>query len=59
VLTANLSNGYKFHGQKVHFPALVVLNGDGKEMFRYIGKINSDRMSTGDFTKKLESTMAK
>jgi len=36
-----------------------VLNGDGKEMFRYVGKNNGDRMSTADFTKKLESTMAK
>jgi len=54
-----IPDGYKFHGQKVHFPALVALNGNGKEIFRYVGKNNGDRMSTGDFTKKLESTMAK
>ena len=48
-------NGYKFHGQSVHFPALIALDGQGKEMFRHIGKSNSDRMSTADFAKKLDS----
>lgn len=47
--------GYQFHGQTVHYPALVVLNGDGEELFRYIGKNNSDRMPKDEFVKKLES----
>ena len=53
-----IPDGYKFHGQSVHYPALVAINEAGKEAFRYIGKNNGDRMSVADFTKKLESTMA-
>lgn len=49
----DIPDGYKFHGQTVHFPALVVLDGSGKELFRYVGKNNSDRMKTADFTAKL------
>ena len=47
-------NGYKFHGQSVHFPALIALDGQGKEMFRHVGKSNSDRMATADFAKKFD-----
>lgn len=54
-----IPDGYFFHGQKVHYPAMVVLNGDGEEMFRYVGKSNRDRMSKDDFLKKLESMNAK
>jgi thioredoxin-dependent peroxiredoxin len=39
----NIPNGYFFHGQNVHFPALILLNDKGEELFRYIGKNNSDR----------------
>lgn len=51
----NVPDGYKFHGQSVHYPALIALDGQGKEMFRHVGKSNGDRMSTADFTKKLDS----
>ncbi len=54
-----IPDGYFFHGQRVHYPALVVLDGDGKEMFRYVGKNNSDRMSKDDFLKKLEAMKSK
>jgi peroxiredoxin Q/BCP len=54
-----IPDGYKFHGQTVHFPGLVVLDGDGKELFRYVGKSNADRMSTAVFTAKLAEAMAK
>lgn len=37
--------GYQFHGQIVHYPALVLLNDKGEEVFRYVGKNNSDRFS--------------
>jgi len=40
-----IPNGYRFHGQDVHYPALVILGADGKERFRYVGKNNSDRYS--------------
>ena len=39
----NIPDGYKFHGQVVHYPALVLINTKGEEVFRYVGKNNSDR----------------
>lgn len=45
--------GYKFHGQSVHYPALIILDGNGKERFRYVGKSNTDRLSIKDFEAKL------
>ena len=40
--------GYQFHGQSVHYPALVLLDPAGKEVFRY-GKSNADRFSYEQF----------
>ncbi|HEY0072715.1 MAG TPA: redoxin domain-containing protein [Abditibacteriaceae bacterium] len=40
-----IPDGYNFHGQSVHYPALVLLNPEGKEAFRYVGKDNGDRFS--------------
>jgi len=54
-----IPDGYRFHGQVVHFPALVVLDGKGKELFRYVGKSNADRMSTAGFTAKLTAVTGK
>lgn len=51
-----ITDGYQFHGQVVHFPALVALDSSGKELFRYIGKKNSDRMKPAEFTAKLQAT---
>ncbi len=53
-----IPDGYQFHGQSVHYPALIVLDGNGKELFRYIGKNNSDRMPKDEFVKKLSSMTA-
>ncbi len=53
-----IPDGYKFHGQSVHFPALIAIDGNGKEAFRYVGKSNSDRLSTVDFEKKLKAMIA-
>ncbi len=52
----SIPDGYKFHGEVVHFPALVTLDGQGKELFRYVGRSNGDRMPLADFLKKLESS---
>ena len=41
----DIPDGYAFHGQTVHFPATVLLDPSGKEVFRYVGKNNSDRLS--------------
>jgi peroxiredoxin Q/BCP len=49
-----ISDGYKFHGQTVHFPALVLLDASGKEVYRYVGKSNADRLSYEKFAAKLK-----
>ena len=41
----DIPDGYAFHGQVVHFPATVLIGPDGKEVFRYVGKNNGDRLS--------------
>ncbi|MFO0916237.1 MAG: redoxin family protein [Pirellulales bacterium] len=48
--------GYNFHGETIHYPALIALDENGKELFRYVGKSNSDRMATDDFVVKLTET---
>ncbi|MBN8247632.1 MAG: redoxin domain-containing protein [Verrucomicrobia bacterium] len=39
-----IPGGYAFHGQKVHYPALILLDPAGKEVFRHVGTNNSDRL---------------
>jgi thioredoxin-dependent peroxiredoxin len=51
-----IPDGYKFHGQSVHYPALVAIDGQGKELFRYVGKSNRDRMPPAEFSKRLAMT---
>ena len=48
-----IPGGYEFHGQTVHYPALVLLDPNGKEVFRYVGKSNSDRYSYDQFVAKM------
>ena len=50
----NIPDGYKFHGQTVHYPALVLLDAEGKEVFLYVGKSNADRLSYEKFSAKLD-----
>lgn len=50
----NIPDGYSFHGQVVHYPALILLNEEGKEVFRYIGKDNSDRYSFEKLIAKIQ-----
>ena len=50
----NIPNGYQFHGQVVHYPALIILNKKGEELFRYIGENNSDRFSFDKLKMKIE-----
>ncbi|WP_162344084.1 peroxiredoxin family protein [Cyclobacterium salsum] len=40
-----IPDGYAFHGQVVHYPALILIDPEGKEVYRYVGKNNSDRLS--------------
>lgn len=53
----NIPDGYSFHGQTVHYPALLIINPEGKEVFRYIGKNNSDRYSFEQFKMKIEELL--
>lgn len=55
----NVPGGYAFHGQTVHYPALIALDAQGHELFRHVGKSNSDRMKSSDFIKKLEQAKQK
>lgn len=48
-----IPDGYEFHGTTTHYPALVLLDGSGKEVFRYVGKDNTDRMKPDDFVTRL------
>lgn len=48
-----IPDGYKFHGQVVHYPATVLLNPAGKEVFRYVGKNNGDRLSFEKLAEKV------
>ncbi|MES2597955.1 MAG: redoxin domain-containing protein [Verrucomicrobiota bacterium] len=41
----DIPDGYQFHGQVVHYPATILIGPDGKEVFRHVGKSNSDRLS--------------
>lgn len=50
----NIPGGYAFHGQVVHYPALILLDKEGKEVFRYIGKNNTDRYSFEKLAAKIE-----
>lgn len=54
----DIPDGYRFHGQVVHYPALVLLDPKGKEVFRHIGKSNADRYPYEKFTAKLEELAA-
>lgn len=53
-----IPDGYAFHGQTVHFPALVLLDPEGKEVFRYVGKHNGDRLGFDALTAKLAELRA-
>ncbi len=40
-----IPNGYRFHGQVVHYPATILIGPKGNEVYRYVGKNNTDRLS--------------
>lgn len=48
-----IPDGYRFHGEVVHYPALVLLDPAGKEVFRHVGKDNTDRLSFEQLVAKL------
>jgi peroxiredoxin Q/BCP len=48
-----LPGGYKFHGQITHYPALILIDREGNEAFRYVGKSNVDRYPFDQFAAKV------
>lgn len=50
----NIPDGYLFHNQVVHYPATVLIGPDGKEVFRYVGKNNTDRLSFEQLVSKVQ-----
>ena len=49
-----IPDGYAFHGQVVHYPALILIGPDSKEVFRYVGKNNRDRYSFKELESKIQ-----
>lgn len=49
-----IPNGYAFHGESVHYPALILIDPQGNEAFRYVGKNNTDRFKFDQLSAKLE-----
>lgn len=54
-----IPDGYEFHGQVVHYPATVVIGPDGKEVFRYVGKSNRDRLAFEKLAEKVGELSSK
>lgn len=50
----NVPDGYEFHNQIVHYPALILIGPNGKEVFRYVGKNNRDRYSFEQLESKIQ-----
>ena len=48
-----IQNGYAFHGETIHYPALILLDPSGKEVFRYVGKGTGDRYSFSKLVTKM------
>jgi peroxiredoxin Q/BCP len=55
----HIPGGYHFHGQMIHYPALILLGPDGKEVFRYIGKDNTDRFPFEQLEMKISELIKK
>ncbi|MFN0136860.1 MAG: YHS domain-containing (seleno)protein [Phycisphaerae bacterium] len=54
----SIPDGYAFHGETVHYPALVLVGPDGNEMFRYVGKSNTDRMPFDQLVEQVQKHSA-
>ena len=49
-----IPDGYRFHNENVHYPALVLIDPQGQEVFRYVGKNNTDRFSFDQLKAKIK-----
>lgn len=48
-----IPGGYRFHGMTMDYPAMVVLDRDGREVFRHVGANNTDRVPFDQFAAKI------
>jgi thioredoxin-dependent peroxiredoxin len=55
----SIPNGYKFHNQIVHYPATILLGPNGKEVYRFVGKNNNDRLSFEQLADKINELSKK
>lgn len=46
--------GYEFHGERVHYPALIVLDKKNREVFRHVGRSNADRFRFTQLMEKIK-----
>ncbi|MFG0326675.1 MAG: TlpA family protein disulfide reductase [Phycisphaerales bacterium JB037] len=44
-----IRDGYEFHGEVVHYPALVIIDPQGREAYRHIGDRTQDRVPFDTF----------
>lgn len=49
-----IPDGYAFHGETVHYPALIIIDPLGREVFRKVGTSTIDRMDFDDYLAKLD-----
>jgi peroxiredoxin Q/BCP len=45
--------GYYYYGETIHYPSLVILNREGKEVFRHVGRSSRDRILYPQFVNKM------
>lgn len=53
-----IPGGYKFHGEVVHYPALIIIDPQGREVFRKVGTSTYDRMDFDDYLAQLDQLKA-
>ena len=53
-----VKSGYFFHNEDMNFPCLIILDPNGKEVFRYTGVANSDRFPFDKFEAKIKELKA-
>lgn len=53
-----IPDGYKFHGEVVHYPALIIIDPQGREVFRKVGTSTFDRMNFDDYLETLNKLRA-
>ncbi len=53
-----IPDGYQFHGESVHYPALIILGPERQEVFRYVGNRTQDRYGFDRYLATMETLRA-